>query len=511
MSIELTTKSIGTEKTLFDGFCDQSIDCDINLPDYCPDIMRILKCTVQPSIASSKLAGDRAISDGSAVIRIIYSDEKNRICCCESDYPFSKYAELPSPADSTVLVCTAKCDYVNCRAVSKRRIDIHGTISLHFRVFCRAEKSVISSACGEQVQLKRKGIDISSTAAVASKCFQLSEVKDVGNGNDGIGKVICVQGSPIVTETKIIRGKILIKGELSVRVVYCSDSSDNQCVQLLSSIPFNEIAEAAEFNDSCIAQTYVTVSRLTAEPKTDNDGEYRYMNINADLCAAVTAYESASLSIITDAYSTKTEIEAGYDTADFTRISQCFNDSCVCRQSLDLKSSEPKSIFTCIASEPEYKCSFSQGRMNIKGKIPLCIIATDKDGVPAACEREAEFEYQRTVENAVKNSVCMPQISVTGYSCLLSSDGTAEFKAELFISAIIFESTKEKYLSSLNVTDGCRQKEQKPSLTVYFCSGKESLWDIARKYNSTVEEIMEENELSADYIENKSVLMIPIK
>ena len=511
MSIELTTKSIGTEKTLFDGFCDQSIDCDMNLPDYCPDVMRILRCTVQPSVISSKLAGDRAIADGNASIRVIYSDEKNRICCYETDYPFSKHAELSTPADNAVLICSAKCDYVNCRAVSKRRIDIHGTVSLHFRVCCRADESVISSACGEEVQLKRKGIDMSSVAAVTSKCFQLSEVKNVGEGNDGIGRIVYSHASPVVTETKIIKGKILLKGELSVDVIYCSDSRENECMKLNYALPFNEIAEASELNENCIAQTNIIVQKLTAEPKTDNDGEYRYMNISADLCASVTAYEAASVSIITDVYSTRTEIEAEYKSSDFAKIQQFFNDTCMCRQSIDLKSAEPQKLFACLAGDPEYKCSFSDGKMNIVGKIPLCIIATDKDGTPVSCEREAEFEYQRTVEKCRKSFTCTPQVSVTGYSCQLSADGTADFKAELFVSAVILENSKESYLSSLTVTDGCRKKEHKSCLTVYFCSGKESLWDIARRYNTTVEEIMEENELSADYIENKSVLMIPVK
>ena len=42
---------------------------------------------------------------------------------------------------------------------------------------------------------------------------------------------------------------------------------------------------------------------------------------------------------------------------------------------------------------------------------------------------------------------------------------------------------------------------------------KEALiaWDIARKYNTTVEDIMSENELTSDEISEKMMLMIPVK
>ena len=49
------------------------------------------------------------------------------------------------------------------------------------------------------------------------------------------------------------------------------------------------------------------------------------------------------------------------------------------------------------------------------------------------------------------------------------------------------------------------------SLVICFCNGGEKIWDIARKYNTTVEDIMSENELTSDEIGEKMMLMIPVK
>ena len=133
MSIELITRNIGTSEIYYDNFVEQGVDCDVTLPDYCPDIMRIIKCTVSTSITGSKLIGDRATADGNAKIRIIYTDEKNKVFCYDQDYPFSKYAELNSALDDAFLSCSTKTEYVNCRAVSKRRIDVHGAFSIRFQ------------------------------------------------------------------------------------------------------------------------------------------------------------------------------------------------------------------------------------------------------------------------------------------------------------------------------------------------------------------------------------------
>lgn len=511
MGIELTTKSIGTEKIYFDGCAEQGVDCDISLPDYCPDIMRILKCTVQTDITNSKIIGDRATADGNAKITVIYSDEKNNVCSYKTDYPFSKYVELSGTYDSAVLVCSAATDYVNCRAVSKRRIEIHGVISVKFRVCGTSCDTLISSAAGDGIQLKKKGIEISSAVASACKSFQLSAVEEVGNNLPGIGKIINCLASPLVLETKIIKGKLLIKGELALRIIYSSDNAENETAVLGCSLPFNEIVEAGNFNDSCVTDIRLNVTQLNAEPKVDNDGEYRYMNISSEVCAYVTAYENSDIKAITDAYSTQVETDMTYSLCDFRKIECNFTDTISVRQNIDISSLKPQKIYAAVVSEPESKCSFTDRKTEIKGKVPLSLIIIDADGSPVSCEREAEFEYTHSTESDIINPECSPSLLISGFSCTLNGDGTAEFKAEISVSAVVFSNSREKVLSEIKVPDENRKKEKKSSLTVYFCSGKESLWNIAKHYNTTVEEIMEENGLTADYLENKTMLMIPIK
>ncbi len=147
--------------------------------------------------------------------------------------------------------------------------------------------------------------------------------------------------------------------------------------------------------------------------------------------------------------------------------------------------------------------------MIVEGIISVSLVVIDTDGVPVLCEREAELQYERSVEGA-ECMICEPQLEIGGCSCTLTGDGKADFKAEICIFAAVFKSVREKVITSLEVKEGTG-KNKKSALVIYFCSGGESLWDIARKYSTTVEEIMAENELTADYLENKTMLMIPVK
>ena len=44
----LNREVLSASEAVYDGCQEQPIDLDISLPDYCPDIQRVLKCQVNP-------------------------------------------------------------------------------------------------------------------------------------------------------------------------------------------------------------------------------------------------------------------------------------------------------------------------------------------------------------------------------------------------------------------------------------------------------------------------------
>ena len=59
---------------IYDGCQEQSVDLDLTLPDYCPDIQRILKCQVYPRILDRSLAGDHLEISGTYQVKVFYLD-----------------------------------------------------------------------------------------------------------------------------------------------------------------------------------------------------------------------------------------------------------------------------------------------------------------------------------------------------------------------------------------------------------------------------------------------------
>ena len=71
----------------------------------------------------------------------------------------------------------------------------------------------------------------------------------------------------------------------------------------------------------------------------------------------------------------------------------------------------------------------------------------------------------------------------------------------------IYNSKSVRLIFSVTL-DPDSKKQPSPSFTVYFADSGETLWDIARKFNTNVDDIINENDPSA-LTSDRRILYIP--
>ena len=94
-------------ENIFNEICEQPVDVDFTLPDYCPDISKIFKCKAVTRITSKGINGNNITVDGNVLITLLYCDNANNLCSYEYAYPFSKIKELPNECDGANLKVSA--------------------------------------------------------------------------------------------------------------------------------------------------------------------------------------------------------------------------------------------------------------------------------------------------------------------------------------------------------------------------------------------------------------------
>ena len=142
MKFEQEKVKIVTPKCFFEDSVTQSVDEQLNLPDYCSDIKRILKCSLTPDVVSVQISGDRVNVRGSLLIRLLYVNDDEKIDCFDKTVEFTKYTDVKNMPENACAYAAAEVEYVNCRAESQRRAAVSASVAVNIKIFGAKESEL---------------------------------------------------------------------------------------------------------------------------------------------------------------------------------------------------------------------------------------------------------------------------------------------------------------------------------------------------------------------------------
>lgn len=505
MNINTVNTDISMKRLAFEEAAEQQIESDITLPDYFPDIVRVIKCTLKANIVSVSSGGNRITADGNAIISVLYICESGKLHCFEQKIPVSKYVETPK-AEEYTCIASAKTQYVNCRVISQRRIDIRGSIGIDFKAYEKCNKRIVSSCENKNIQLRTKSANVSNLKDCVSRCFSMNETIEIGASQGSIGQIVRCNAIAVLDSTKLVAGKILVKGELKVKVVFLTDG---ECAleKIENSMPISQIIEAAT-TESCSDFVTLCVPSVEVHAKTDSSGALRLIDVSAVIRADVSVYENEEIQYSTDAYSTEYETEFQRESVELKSIFEKFSDTYLCKGSVEISGSAVKSIEDIFCNGLNYTVSLSGNEMLISGKANVSFLAVNSEDELQSFDRELDFQYKRATTLGESFSASC-NVMPTGIDYILSAENKLDIRIETEISGLIFDASKKQIISDISCDEAKKKKKRSAALTIYFAQQGEEIWEIARRYNTRVDLICAENNINSDCVEQNQKLYIP--
>ncbi len=510
MDFAIARETITTNETIFKGNIQQSIDCDITLPEYCPDILRILKCQLIPRTSSHSINGDRLSIDGSALMRILYIDETEAtVHSYEQVCPFNKSVDVGNVVGNASTELDCELEYVNCRAVNQRRIDINAAINIKINISAVKEKQILSSASGNGIQIKTENAESITIKGFAQKTISVDETLELSRSDCAIAQLIRYDGNVILSDVKVIPNKLLIKRELVIKMLYTADDKSNKIESLSHTLPISQIIDVDGLDDTDKCDVNLKLSSLDISLRSDSNGELRLADIVAKISATAISAKNINLQVINEAYSVKCALETEKQNFKFISVGDSVNDVFLFRDTLDVASIGISNVIDVWINSINSDASVDGKKLRVFGSISLSLLVIDSSNQAAYLERQLEFENNYDLNESYSKAQCDITVRTNAIDYIVHGGDKIDVRVELKIDAVIFKVCQKNIITRLqpdetntNITSPC-------TLTIYFCDEKESVWDIAKKYNTTVEAIMSENELENEFIDKPCMLMIP--
>ncbi len=508
MDFNIEKSSVSLCESGYRGRSEHAVDMDITLPEYLPDIVRILRCSCVPGVRSHQVNGDRITAECTCLVRVLYINEQGRLHCYEQNVQFAKQIEIKADDNSRDYFVGAKADYMNYRVSGQRRFELHGAVTIFAKSTVKKKYDIVTDATGDGITLKQEKAEISNLKTVVEKMFTVTETCDAGTLSEPMGTIVSSSASGIIHELKVVSDKLFLKGELIIHTSF-TGAETGEIQSLENVININQIIEATDISDTSPVDAHLTVCDLEIKPRFDLSGNKNLLDISACVNFSGCGFENTAINCVKDAYSVKYETDIKKSVIYTATIEEEINDIFLCRGVADLSSTGVSKVHSFMCTELSSGFSVFDNNYTVSGEIVTEIIYEDVKGEICFAQRAIPYEYSRSATDSDGILTCNPHCDILARSYVINSDGQLDVRIEIKISGFIFSEKESLVTTDLVVNKDKIKKTDTASLTIYFADSGEAIWDIAEKYNTTVDKILRENKITDTCVKEKCKLLIP--
>ena len=290
------------------------------MPDYLPDIARIVDASGCLFLRSREIADGKAQVSGMVRMTLLYvAEDAQGMKSFEYTLPLDETIEgraLSGSADSCLDGRLCSCEV---RMLNPRKVFTRVNVELTLTPYVPASLSVCSGV-KEQEAYKIETLcekkDIGIIRAIREKDFTFSDEVLLSGTKEPIQELLRTKCALRVTDCKSIGNKIVLKGVARLDAIYLDESGN--LASMSSELPFSQILDGLAEDEG---ETTVRASlRLTgaeihvgSESEPDNN---RAISLRLYISAFTAVREVKSVCCVADLYSTAYDLTAKTETVE---------------------------------------------------------------------------------------------------------------------------------------------------------------------------------------------------
>lgn len=515
-TMQLKYQPVSVRETVLDTFYEQSLECDITLPDYCPDIVTILKCEAIPAVLSVQQAGDKLEITGVTAVTVFYLSDSPQIRRYEQKVPFTRQCDLKGERRRVEPVVKVHLNYLNCRALSPRRIDIRGAMSLHAAALGEREERGITEGEGMGLCLRSRPVTATRMTQWVCKQFTFREELELGSGREPIENILHGWCTVTPGESRLAAGKVICKGELQIHLFYQPEGEGLPPACMDYTLPVSQLIDLDGVQEDTVCDLRLRAVAWDLTPKEGEDGTATRISAAVTLEASAKSFVTESCQLADDCYSTQYECQGRWKELQLETVEEIIQREQQFQQTIPLNPGELGQVLDLWVRQ-DSPCTLKQpldggaSETCYTAGAAVCAFVLDGEGAVGYLERPLELEI-KGFDIAGEAQLQEPELALGQAGYTVTESGLTVRFSMVFWARACFAG-KEKLLEEIELEENKPvQRQGRSALTVYFAQPGESVWEIAKHYSTPVTAVREENGIpqEEERLEARRALLIPM-
>ena len=496
MMMTPTISGLRLPHRLADTVSDKETEYDGNLPDYCPDVLRLIRVDCTPYVDGCEPAptGDRVTVTGRVLYDILYeSDRKRKLRYCSFVQDFTHSAELPkNDLEQLKSECSAVCSKITCKMLSPRHLSLHAKLEMHLVVTGVQTVPMLSTEPVEGVFFKETKFSYDSPAQTVRDEQKFDETLSLSQGEKNIGEVIFGSVALQPPQVSVAGGSASAKTNAVVKVLYEPEDTPEEYCMAVRNVPVSMTVDSPEIGGNAHTSLSLAVTAQNVTAELDQYGENRILKAEFTVAATVSSVESRTASAAEDLFACDCE-----EVPERTRIVVPELEEILDRSfTVDLKIAPDEPPFSAVYDSTvrttRVHADLVEGGIAIEGILTLSVLGESGSGIQ---HRDYVEEFSQFVPAELPKHASGVMVEVAPFEVLptLHSDGSVS--ARIICSARLFLYTEESvsFVCGIGAQNELPEESDPYSLAYYFPAESDTLWSVAKRYRTNPKAVSADN------------------
>ncbi len=504
MSVELIKDSFKFEQVVGEDIAQTVVEGDILVPDTKPDITRVLSADARIELSEQKIEENKIAVRGITYFKILYVSEKEEqpLYSIDSSAEFKQDIDIEGINAEMQAQVIAEVEHVDFVVNNERKVGVKAVINLHGKGIEERTAEIAQDVEGpEDIQVLKETFQYTDIVGVSKTETLIKDGFELGEDEYEIREILKWDAAVSEKGIKIADGKIIVDGMVNLELLYIDEEYDNQLKTIKREIPFTHIVDITGVLSDMNYKLKFSINELYHDIKENIRGEKKIVELEGIIKVESKVIDTQSREILADTYSLSKELGISREQIGLEKNVGINKVNALVNETLDMPSEHlPISGVFSVGVKP-FLTDYNVAADNVtaEGILEVTVLYKTAEESQAlySLTEEIPFRHYIEFENSDLKEGAEAEIDLfieeVDYSVV---DGEqVEVKVNMGILCEVFHTEFLDIISGVEEAEEEIDLKSRPSLTIYYIQPGDTPWEIAKKYHTTVQRIMETNEI----------------
>ncbi len=460
------------------------VEGDMIVPDSKPDILNTICTSGVVCIYKKEVLEEKVRIDGNINTYIMYmaDDSKDKVRGLTTSLDFSESIQIANCKEGMNCKLNTKLKSIEAKVINGRKVGIKAAIEIEINIYSNEEVEIVNNVQNaEDIQILKEDLKVNSLVGMGDTKIYAKDTVNIDNV-DNLAEILKADVAIGEKDVKISYNKILTKSEASIKIMYLTE--DNRINNITAKIPVVGFIDIPNVTEENMCDVDYEIKNIVLKP---NSAEEHSIYIELEISAAATVYEEKEINLIQDLYSPSENLTFNKKRITTITNKKTIRETKQVREKVNIEGIENRSIIDVDVVPMIEKENQLNNKINYEGELELRFILSNSD--LQVDNRVVKIPFNYTVEEQCgdDNINRNMEMEITNQDFIVQEGGVVNSNIDITMNLNSYRSANMNIIDEIQ-TDGEREAEDY-SILMYIVKKDDTLWKIAKRFGSTVEDI----------------------